>query len=123
MLRCSHCDHFNSEDSTQCERCGAPLDTPGSDAGGDAAATGPADPFVEQVLKIATENGKIAAIKHYREATGSGLKDAKEAVESMMRQHKIIANAGPAGGCFGVVLAIGILPGLAGLAWAWIVTS
>ena len=116
MLRCSHCDHFNSEDSTQCERCGAPLDE--SDSGNAAESAAAADPFVEQVLTIAAENGKIAAIKHYREATGAGLKDAKDAVESMMRQHKIVANTGTGGGCVGVVLVVGILVGLVGLVWA-----
>ncbi|REJ73044.1 MAG: hypothetical protein DWQ34_01115 [Planctomycetota bacterium] len=110
MHRCSHCDHFNPEDATQCERCGAPLDVAAARQLDDTASPegGPVDPFVREILATAATRGKIAAIKQYREATGSGLKDAKEAVEAMMREHRIVANTGGAG-CAGVVAAVVVL--------------
>ncbi len=37
-----------------------------------------------EILVIVREQGKIAAIKRFRELTGCGLKEAKEAVEAMM---------------------------------------
>ncbi len=38
----------------------------------------------EQARRLADEGRKIDAIKAYRDATGAGLKDAKDAVESYM---------------------------------------
>ncbi len=42
------------------------------------------DSLVEDVVRILRERGKIAAIKHYRKATGCGLKESKEAIEEVM---------------------------------------
>ena len=36
-----------------------------------------------EVRELFSEEGKIAAIKRYRELTGAGLKEAKDAVEEM----------------------------------------
>ncbi|MBI3099817.1 MAG: ribosomal protein L7/L12 [Planctomycetes bacterium] len=58
----------------------------------DAAAPGAspaACPLTEEgraaVLDLIRQNRKIEAIKAYREKTGSGLKEAKDAVEAMER--------------------------------------
>lgn len=53
------------------------------------------------VLKLLGEGKKIQAIKLYREHTGGGLKEAKEAVEALGRRHGVV---GRGGGCLGVVL-------------------
>ena len=57
---------------------------------GSAAPRAPAVPPVppdpealEAVRPVLAERGKIAAIKAYRELTGVGLKDAKDAVETL----------------------------------------
>ena len=42
------------------------------------------DPQLEEVRRLAQSGQKIQAIKRYRELTGLGLKDAKEAVEAMV---------------------------------------
>jgi len=44
----------------------------------------PPDPeALEAIRPVLAERGKIAAIKAYRERTGVGLKDAKDAVETL----------------------------------------
>ena len=41
------------------------------------------DPRMDEVLSLVRQNKKIQAIKVYREITGYGLKEAKEAVDRM----------------------------------------
>ncbi|MFG2362682.1 ribosomal protein L7/L12 [Streptomyces mirabilis] len=43
-----------------------------------------ADPELEQVAALAREGRKIQAIKAYREVTGAGLKEAKDAVDRLI---------------------------------------
>ncbi|MQY15046.1 hypothetical protein SRB5_52230 [Streptomyces sp. RB5] len=43
----------------------------------------PQIPGMERVYELIRQNKKIAAIKVYRELTGEGLKESKEAVERM----------------------------------------
>jgi ribosomal protein L7/L12 len=49
-----------------------------------------------QILSLIEQNRKIAAIKLYREQTGSGLKEAKDAVEGLALGQKI-AKGSPEG--------------------------
>ncbi|MFE2515033.1 ribosomal protein L7/L12 [Streptomyces mirabilis] len=42
------------------------------------------DPELEQVVALAREGRKIQAIKVYREVTGAGLKEAKDAVDRLV---------------------------------------
>lgn len=49
----------------------------------DQASDGPG--FMDEVRALANNGRKIEAIKLYRESTGVGLKEAKDAVEAMMR--------------------------------------
>jgi ribosomal protein L7/L12 len=65
------------------------------------------------VLDLMRDGQKIAAIKLYRERTGAGLRDAKEAVERLAAQHGIAAGRA---GCFGA-LAFGA--GVTAIAWNW----
>jgi ribosomal protein L7/L12 len=47
------------------------------------------DPYADppaQVVEALRRGGKIEAIKHYRQATGAGLKDAKEFIEELQRR-------------------------------------
>jgi ribosomal protein L7/L12 len=105
MLRCTHCDHFNLSDATNCERCGAPLAAVASEQPTPAPGTSGTSGMETQVLEIARTQGKIAAIKHYREATGAGLKEAKDAVESLVARHGVsIARSG----CASAVLLLGV---------------
>lgn len=75
----------------------------------------PTEHLEAEILDIAKNQGKIAAIKRYREARGCGLKDAKEAVDSILAEHGVTARTGT--GCATVLLfAIGV--GF-GCSWGW----
>ncbi len=82
------------------------------EAGRQPAA--PASPEEDaDVLALMQDGKKIGAIKVYRERYGVGLKEAKDAVEALARQHGIAAQGS---GCAGVVLLSFI--GLAAGAWS-----
>jgi ribosomal protein L7/L12 len=71
--------------------------------GQGAVARQPLDPPVEQEIVALLEQGrKIQAIKLYREHTGTGLKEAKQAVEAVAAERGIPSKAGI--GCLGLVL-------------------
>lgn len=78
MTKCSICEHANPPLAKQCENCGMQLirdderDVFGTRSG-------------NQLQDFINSGRKIEAIKLYREQTGKGLKEAKEAVEAMMR--------------------------------------
>lgn len=57
--------------------------------------------FETEVLNALSRDGKIAAIKIYRERTKVGLKEAKEAVEGLAARHGVAAKGS---GCAGMVL-------------------
>jgi ribosomal protein L7/L12 len=78
--------------------------------GSDLPAPPPADSALErEVLAQFDKRGKIAAIRLYREATGAGLKEAKEAVEAIAERHGYATKSG----CLGVsvlLVAIALWP-------------
>ena len=77
----------------------------------DATADGDLE---DRVRELVVGPGKIAAIKLYRERTGAGLKEAKEAVEAQMRREGLQS----AGGCASIVLlAVGTALAATWLAW------
>ena len=49
----------------------------------------PYDNLPDQVVQALQRDEKIQAIKHYREATGAGLKDAKEFIEEIQERRSI----------------------------------
>lgn len=68
-----------------------------------------------------TQGRKIEAIKLHRKATGSGLAEAKNAVEKMEVELGLASpaaseNKPSAGGCFGLLLFVGVML-TAVLAW------
>jgi hypothetical protein len=124
---CRFCDRRNPPERTHCLGCGAELPRdpgapPGAKRGGAPADT--PDGLAADVLAILQSQGKIAAIKHYREATGAGLREAKEAVEELAES----AGASPAhgSGCATLVMALVATVCLAGAClvagagrWPW----
>jgi ribosomal protein L7/L12 len=79
---------------------------------GQAAPSGPASDrgFEEELVSLLEQGQKIGAIKVFRERTGAGLKEAKDAVEAIAERRGIIISQGT--GCLGVVVvAIGFLAG------------
>lgn len=73
---------------------------------GESVASGEAlDSSLEAEMVSLLEGGKkVEAIKLYRERTGTGLKEAKDAVEAIAADRHIATSSGP--GCLGVVLLL-----------------
>ena len=69
-----------------------------------------------ELLDLLRKGRKIEAIKRYREATGAGLKEAKDAVEALARRHGLAATS-QGSGCLGlIVLALMVVAGSGSLA-------
>lgn len=58
--------------------------------------------LLDKIQSLMEQNQKIKAIKYYREQTGCGLKEAKDAVEQIAKESGIEVKSGM--GCFGMVL-------------------
>lgn len=72
MITCSSCRHANPIGTPLCSRCGAKLP---SEAGT------PTQDFSNELLELIQGGRKIEAIKRYREHTGTGLLEARQAIE------------------------------------------
>jgi ribosomal protein L7/L12 len=66
------------------------------------------DEFENRLLDLARAGRKIEAIKEYRQRTGAGLKEAKDAVEALAARHGIVSKSA---GCAGMILLL-VLSGL-----------
>ena len=115
MPKCPSCghpnpSHPNHSGNERCEECGDLLSSEAA-----VAAPQPDGPAEDaELLNLLQGGQKIAAIKHYREThPGSGLKDAKDAVEAMAAQHGIEEAKGS--GCAGALLLMSAM--IAGLWW------
>ena len=74
MTRCTFCDRRNPSGATRCVECGAEL----------LGSSEPESDSIDERLIALVRNGqKIEAIKLYREKTGVGLREAKDAVEAL----------------------------------------
>jgi ribosomal protein L7/L12 len=111
MTTCRICDQQNPPGVSRCANCGAELASRGDDAAPSGAPSAkdsgvplePADVVAQQVLTHLRQGRKIEAIKVYRQATGVGLKDAKDAVDALGKQHGIAASGS---GCAGVLCLV-----------------
>ena len=79
MPRCTFCNHDNPPGVRSCQYCGA--DFPGP----SGPTPGSQDALERRVRDLLAEGRKIEAIRVYREQTGTGLKEAKDAVEAIQR--------------------------------------
>jgi ribosomal protein L7/L12 len=108
MSKCPECGHENELGTPLCQKCGATIPAPVEST--EAAEPKPeVSPEDQELLDLVSGGKKISAIKLYRERTGKGLKEAKDAVEALAREHGIASQTVKAG-CSGMVLL-----GLAGL--------
>ena len=110
MPKCRICDHNNLAGIDRCQNCGTWIEQAvPSVSAGQGQESGPAseepvpDPtsLEGQVLALMQGQKKIEAITLYREKTGAGLKDAKDAVEALAAKRGIRPKGA---GCAGVVL-------------------
>jgi ribosomal protein L7/L12 len=72
------------------------------DAGGSLTERVRPDDLTDQIVSLRGRGEKIEAVKLYRNQSGCGLKEAKEAVERIGEQNGIRSSSGT--GCLGVVL-------------------
>jgi hypothetical protein len=116
MPKCHFCDHNNPVGIDRCQNCGAWIEqkagSTSMDAGQRTEPSQEPDSLEAQVLALMGSGQKIEAIKLYRQQTGCGLKNAKDAVEALAAQHGIISQAL---GCAGVILAILLAGGVLGI--------
>jgi len=76
MIRCQFCRRDNPAANAECEHCGAVLSMP--------AGSVTARPELEKQIQNLLEQGKkIEVIKRFREKTGAGIKEARDAVEAI----------------------------------------
>jgi hypothetical protein len=104
MVNCMFCHRGNPPGLRRCPNCGAELPE-------TTAPLMPIDGDLEsRVRSLINEGQKNEAIKLYRERTGAGLKEAKDAVEATAARRGIVISQGA--GCFGVVIvSLGFLAG------------
>ena len=80
MPICPSCNSTNSPGTTICRSCGASIPEP---------ATWTAD-LEREVRSLLEQGKKIEAVKVYKDHTGSSLKDAKDAVEALLRGSSLL---------------------------------
>ncbi|MCC6124016.1 MAG: ribosomal protein L7/L12 [Pirellulales bacterium] len=103
MPTCPFCNESNPAAVGVCKKCGGtiPLEEP--------AGAVPSE-FDRDILSLMKGGKKIEAIKLYREKTGLGLKDAKDAVEALAAKYGIQSKGL---GCASVLLLVLVVP----MAW------
>ncbi len=87
MPTCVFCNTSVAAGSPNCPKCGAALRFDDEPAGEPLGLTHPDD-----LLALAREGRKIEAIKLYREQTGAGLKEAKDAIERLVATGRLPEN-------------------------------
>ena len=93
MPRCPFCDEHVPPSATSCPHCRGPL--PGQPAGAESSAM---NDLEEQIRSLLERGQKIEAIKRYREETGVGLAEAKEAVEALQAGRTVSCRGRPLSG-------------------------
>jgi ribosomal protein L7/L12 len=86
MRKCHDCGQMNPPGLPRCERCGGPLSQADELAGED---------LDDRVRSLMSRGQKVEAIRAYLEATGVGLKEAKDAVEALERGEALRPAVGP----------------------------
>src|SRR5271157_3790758 len=98
MPKCRFCDHNNPVGIDRCQNCNSwieqalPSDMVGQEPRTVSDQRVPVQPdgLERQILLLMQAGKKIEAIKLYRHATGSGLKEAKDAVEALAEAQPIV---------------------------------
>jgi hypothetical protein len=102
MPKCHFCDHNNPVGIDRCKRCGAWIEQKAGPTSTDSERQVEPSPDPDslegQVLALMEGGKKIEAIKLHRQQTGSGLKEAKDAVEALAASPDE-ATAGPQNLC------------------------
>jgi len=102
MSKCRICDHNNPAGTDRCQNCGSwiekavPSKLSGQEPKTDSDERVPQQPdsLEGRVLFLMQAGKKIEAVKLYRQETGSGLKEAKDAVEALAAGQPIARRSG-----------------------------
>ena len=102
MPKCRFCDHNNPTGIDRCQNCGSWMEqaVPSAFAGQEPRTTSDEQPPQQpdslegQILLLMQAGKKIEAIKVYRQETGVGLKEAKDAVEALAAGRPIARRSG-----------------------------
>ena len=102
MPKCRFCDHNNPVGTDRCQNCGSWMEqaVPSALAGqeprtaSDERVPQQPDSLEGQILLLMQAGKKIEAIKLYRQETGCGLKEAKDAVEALAAGQPIARRSG-----------------------------
>ena len=102
MTKCRICDHNNPAGTDRCQNCGSwieqavPSEFSGQEprTASDERVSQQPESLEDQILLLMKQNQKIAAVKLYREQTGCGLKEAKDAVEALAAGQPIARRSG-----------------------------
>jgi large subunit ribosomal protein L7/L12 len=92
MPKCRFCEHNNPTGIDRCQNCGSWIEQAVASASPTQGAGDPTpqpNDFEGLILSLVKQGHKIAAIKLYREQTGSGLAEAKAAVETLAAGQRI----------------------------------
>jgi large subunit ribosomal protein L7/L12 len=84
MSRCPFCGKATSFGVTQCSHCGTTI--------GELPEQTALEARIRSLLE---QNEKISAIKLFREQTGAGLKQARDAVDALERGEPLVVPAAP----------------------------
>jgi hypothetical protein len=112
MLKCRFCGHENPHGVERCQSCGTWLDpkADGTAPVGEQPLENPPEEarplpegFEGEILDLMKGGKKIEAIKRWREKYNCGLKEAKDAVEALAAEYKIVSQST---GCAGAVLVM-----------------
>jgi ribosomal protein L7/L12 len=105
LIKCPECASEVSEKAASCPKCGFPL---------QAAAPSPSADLDAVIKQTLTGQGKIAAIKLYRECNpNAGLAEAKEYIERLEASLPPGTGAKSTKGCMSILLLGGLI--IAGL--------
>jgi len=100
MPTCPFCNESNPSNVGVCKKCHATIPQ-------EESPHGDLSEFDQEILGLTKGGKKIAAIMRYREKTGAGLKEAKDAVESLEERYGVQSKGA---GCASVLLLAAILP-------------
>jgi hypothetical protein len=103
MTKCPSCGEENPSGVGLCKRCGKQIPLEESPQRESPQAEVASGSFEEQVLGLLRAGKKIDAIKLYRTKMGTDLKEAKDAVEALAKEHNIAAKGA---GCASVLLIV-----------------
>jgi ribosomal protein L7/L12 len=95
--------------------------TPPPSGAGALAAGETADAQLEQAILKLLPDKKYQAITEYRDRTGVGLKEAREAVEAIARKHGIVLVFPPVPWWKGVLILMAL--GIAVALWVWLLDT